>query len=144
MDLTLPISDVVALLPQRPPFVMVDSLLYADVESSNCTLTITADNIFVEEGKFNEAGLLEHIAQTAAAGAGYNAAVNNRPVTVGYIGAVKNFEIIDFPKVGDRLVTEVKVASRVFDVLVITGIVRCNGAQIASCEMRVFTQNSVV
>ncbi|MDR3679070.1 MAG: 3-hydroxyacyl-ACP dehydratase [Flavipsychrobacter sp.] len=144
MDLTLPISDVVALLPQRPPFVMVDTLLYADAESSKCTLTITADNIFVEDGKFNEAGLLEHIAQTAAAGAGYNAAVNNRPVTVGYIGAVKNFEIISFPKVGDRLVTEVRVASRVFDVLVITGSIKCNEVQIASCEMRVFTQNSAV
>jgi predicted hotdog family 3-hydroxylacyl-ACP dehydratase len=143
MELALPIHNVVALIPQRAPFVMVDTLFYADKESSKCGLTITSDNIFVENGKLNEAGILEHIAQTAAAGAGYNAAVNNRAVTVGYIGAVRNFDIISFPATGDVLITDVKVESRIFDVIIIAGKVWCNEILIASCEMKVFIQNNI-
>ena len=142
MELTLPIHDMFALLPQRPPFVMIDKLLFADAESSRCSLTIEPENIFVENNVFNEAGLLEHMAQTAAAGAGYNAAINNRDVAIGYIGAVKDFEVFAFPKTGDELTTEVRVESSIFDVQVIAGNVWCNDTLIATCEMKVFIQNS--
>ena len=47
----------------------------------------------VDSGYFTEGGLMENMAQTAAARAGYLAKAENKPVSGGYIGAVKDFEV---------------------------------------------------
>ena len=61
---------------------------------------------------FTEPGLLENIAQTAAARAGYEAKKENEPVRVGYIGAVKNFEVFDLPGLHDMIETEISTGTR--------------------------------
>ena len=70
---------------------------------------------------FQEAGLLENMAQTAALGAGYLAKAENRPVVSGYIAAVNNLEVFGLPGVGDELITEVKIENHIFNVTVISG-----------------------
>src|SRR5258708_192834 len=97
--------NILSLIPQRPPFVMIDRVAHSDAAITRTSFKVTADNIFVINGKFREPGLLENIAQTAAAGAGELAMRENRPVAIGYIGAVKNLEIGDLPAVGDELLT---------------------------------------
>jgi hypothetical protein len=67
--------DTISLIPQRPPFVMIGSLLYNDEKVTRTTYRVSQQNIFVEHGLFREPGLLENIAQTAAARAGYIAAL---------------------------------------------------------------------
>ena len=47
---------------------------------------------------FKEPGLVENIAQTAAARAGYISHTENKPVLVGYIGAVNNLQVFSLPK----------------------------------------------
>ncbi|HYM93424.1 MAG TPA: hypothetical protein VET23_04745, partial [Chitinophagaceae bacterium] len=126
------------MIPHRPPFVMVDKLLSSDENSTQTTFRVNEENVLVVNGEFSEAGLLENIAQTAAARAGYIAMMENKPVVVGYIGAVKNLEIFDLPKINDELVTEIKIKDQVFDVTVITGTIRCNDKLIAQCEMNIF------
>ncbi|TWI96360.1 hypothetical protein JN11_04094 [Mucilaginibacter frigoritolerans] len=133
--------NILSLIPQRPPFVMVDELLYCDKFITKTTFKIVDDNVLVVNGEFTEAGLMENIAQTAAARAGYLAQIENKPVAVGYIGAVKNFEIFDLPKVKDELLTEVKIENQVFDVTIILGIVKCNDMILAQCEMNIFIGN---
>lgn len=134
-------ENILTLIPQRPPFVMVDQLIYSDDKSSRSTFLITKENIFVTNGKFREAGLVENIAQTAAARAGYNAQSENKPVQVGYIGAVKNLEIFALPIINDEIETEVAIENQVFDVTIIVGKVRCNGKLMAQCEMKIFIVN---
>ncbi len=90
-------ENIQSLIPQRPPFVMIDELIYSDERSSRTSLRVSDDNIFVVNGKLREPGLLENIAQTAAARAGHAAQLENKPVQVGYIGAVKNFEVFTCP-----------------------------------------------
>ena len=135
-------SDILSFIPQRYPFVMVGALLHVDERVTRSEFVINTENIFVEDGRFSEAGLLENIAQTAAAGEGYKAQMKSKPVTVGYIGAVKNFEIFMLPKENDVLTTEVAIMHHIFNVTNIKGKVSCNGSIIAECEMKIFINDT--
>jgi predicted hotdog family 3-hydroxylacyl-ACP dehydratase len=130
--------SILALIPQKPPFVMVGELLFSDDNITKTSFTITAYNVFVINGEFSEAGLMENMAQTAAAGSGNMARIENRAVTNGYIGQVKNFEIYSLPKVGDVLITEVKMEVQVFDAGIVSGKIWCNDMEVAQCEMKIF------
>jgi len=138
-----PVENIIPLIPQKAPFVMVGKLLYTDETSTRSSFLINADNVFVKNNIFQEAGLLENIAQTAALGAGYTAKKENRPVISGYIGAVKGFEIFGLPKVNDELITEVTIENRIFDVTVLIGKIWHNDTLLACCEMKVFTATTV-
>jgi len=120
---------------------MVGKLLSVDENSTRSSFIIEADNVFVKNNLFQEAGLLENIAQTAALRAGYTAVEEQKPVAVGYIGAVNNFEVFDLPKVNDELVTEITVENKIFDVTVISGKVWHNEKLLAQCEMKLFAAN---
>jgi predicted hotdog family 3-hydroxylacyl-ACP dehydratase len=134
-------ENILSLIPQRSPFVMIDQLLACDELGSRTELCIAPENILVADGELSEAGLIENIAQTVAAGAGYTALKNNEKVSIGYIGAVKNLEITGLPKIGDIINTEVAVVNNVFDVKIVNGKVECRGVTIAKCEMKIFIKN---
>ncbi|NVM64815.1 putative hotdog family 3-hydroxylacyl-ACP dehydratase [Mucilaginibacter sp. SG538B] len=136
----LPTQDILPLIPQRSPFVMIDKLLSSTDDNTVTSLQVKADNVLVSDGELSEAGLTENIAQTAAADAGYAAQQLGKPVQPGFIGAVKNLEVFALPKVGDTIETEVKIENQVFDVTIIKGKITCKGITIAQCEMKIFIQ----
>jgi len=133
--------DIITLIPQKPPFVMVDQLVYSDATSSRSSFVIPADNIFVEDGILKEPALVENIAQTAAARAGHFALVDNKPVLVGYIGSVRNLAIHFLPRAGDELITEIIIQNQIFNVTLISGSITCNNKLLAQCEMKIFINN---
>ncbi|MEO6548352.1 MAG: 3-hydroxyacyl-ACP dehydratase [Ferruginibacter sp.] len=135
-------KDIVSLIPQRPPFVMVDLLTAHDEKLTRSYFSIKEDNILVENGRLSEAGLVENIAQTAAARAGYVATLENKPVQVGYIGAVTNLVIYALPSVNDQLETEVTIQHQIFEVSIIKGKVMCGELLLAECEMKIFINQS--
>ena len=63
--------DVLELLPQRPPFVMIDQLLHFDEVVTTTRFEIRPDNLFAEGPVLNPCALVENIAQTCAARMGY-------------------------------------------------------------------------
>jgi predicted hotdog family 3-hydroxylacyl-ACP dehydratase len=130
--------DIITLIPQKPPFVMVDHLVFSDEKSSRSSFLVQADNIFVEEGFLKEPALVENIAQTAAARAGHFAQLDNKPVLVGYIGSVKNLDIHFLPQTGDELITEIVIENQIFNVTLITGKISCNEKPVAQCQMKIF------
>jgi len=132
------VENIETLIPQRAPFVMIGELIRSAGEESVSGFEVKADNIFVKDNRLLEAALVENIAQTAAARAGYIAMCEKRAVSIGYIGAIQNLEIFDLPVVGDVLETEVRVLNQVFDVSVIAGKLSCKGQLLASCEMKIF------
>jgi 3-hydroxymyristoyl/3-hydroxydecanoyl-(acyl carrier protein) dehydratase len=134
----IPVENIQHLIPQRPPFVMIDKLLSFSETVISTGFSIKADNIFVENGEFKEPGLVENIAQTAAARAGYISKTENKPVAVGYIGAVNNLEVYYLPKPGDELITEIAIKNQIFDVTLISGKIICNGKLVAQCNMKIF------
>ena len=132
------VENIQSLIPQKPPFVMIDKLLDVTETYTKTGFTITADNIFVKEGLFKEPGLVENIAQTAAASAGYVSYTQNKPVLVGYIGAVNNLQVFGFPATGDELITEITTENQIFNVTLISGKITCNGQPVAQCKMKIF------
>ncbi|MBL0181032.1 MAG: 3-hydroxyacyl-ACP dehydratase [Chitinophagaceae bacterium] len=134
----MPVENIQNLIPQRPPFVMVDKVLSFSETGFSTGFGIRADNIFTENGLFKEPGLVENIAQTAAARAGYVSKAENKPVQVGYIGAVNGLEVFALPKTGDELITEITIENQIFDVTLISGKITCNNEIIAQCKMKIF------
>ena len=134
----IPVENIQNLIPQRPPFVMVDKVLSVSENGFSTGFGMKANNIFTENGLFKEPGLVENIAQTAAARAGYVSKAENKPVQIGYIGAVNGLEVYRLPKTGDELITEITIENQIFDVTLISGKITCNNEIIAQCKMKIF------
>ena len=131
-------ENILELVPQRAPFLMVDGVLDSDERKTTTYFLIKEDNILVKEGKFSEAGLIENIAQTAAARAGVTAIQENRPVAIGYIAAVQNLEIITLPETNNTIHTEITAENEIMNVLLISGKTSCDGKLLAKCNMKIF------
>lgn len=135
-------EQVLAYLPQRPPFVMIDHLEQADDTLIRTTFTIREGHQLVKGGYFTEAGLVENMAQTAAAGTGYKAQQSGQPAPVGFIGALKNLVVKALPAVGDRISTEIIFVHQVMNAHIVQGTVRhADGHELAACELKIFLQN---
>lgn len=133
--------DILSLIPQRDPFVMIDKFIYSDEKITRTALQIREGNIFVENGALTEPGLIENIAQTAAARIGYICREEKRPVPIGYIGAVQNLEINGLPEIHDEIETEIAIKNEIFNVSIITGKITCREKILAQCEMKIFISN---
>ena len=129
--------DILTLIPQRRPFVMIDRLLSFDEIESSTDFVIKEDNIFCKDGFFLETGIMENIAQTCAARIGYININNNESVKIGVIGSIKDLVITKLPKVGATLFTKVKVLSEVFAITLVEAEVYNNDELIAKCEMKI-------
>lgn len=129
-------------IPQRPPFVFVDTLLSVDEEKTVSSYTVAEESLMLEGDYLSEGGLVENIAQTAAAGVGYDCLTNNKPVVPGFIGAVKKLQVFDLPAVSETLTTTVAVVTKVMHATIIKGEVRVGETLLALCEMNIFLQES--
>jgi 3-hydroxyacyl-[acyl-carrier-protein] dehydratase len=127
-------------IPQRSPMVMIDELTKSDMTSATTTFNILPENIFVEAGKFTEPGLIENIAQTAAAMVGHECAILGTPVPIGFIAAVKDLKINFAPEVSTIINTTVAVTNTVMNVTIIQGKVEQSEKLICSCEMKILIQ----
>ena len=129
---------ILELLPQRPPFVMVDCLTdYSDTQST-CCLTVRADNVFFEKGCLTAPGLIEHIAQTCAARLGYyNCYVQKTGVRLGFIGEVKDLNVLRLPREGEMIETTIAVVQEIFDVTLVTAEVRVGAEVIATTRLKI-------
>jgi len=130
-----------ALIPQRPPFVLVDAFVFTDEHQTYSLFKIPPGHLLVEHGVLTEGGLVENIAQTAAARMGYLCRLEDKPVPVGYIGAVQQLEIHGLPQAGDEIKTDITVTNQVFNVTLITGRVHLGERLLAQCDMKIFLSN---
>ena len=131
-------KDLLDFIPQRPPVVMIDKLLYAGVDKIISGLFIDEKNIFFKDNVLTESGLVENIAQTAAVGMGFTSKQDKKNVPVGFIASIKNLKIFKLPVAGDEITTEVVVINQVMDITIVKGAVFNDGNCIAQCEMRIF------
>ena len=129
---------ILELLPQRPPFVMVDNLTDYSETQTICCLTVRPDNIFLEEGRLSSAGLIEHIAQTCAARLGYhNIYISGGGVRLGFIGEVKDLDILRLPREGETIETRVTVVQEIFDVTLVSAEVHVGAELIATTGLKI-------
>lgn len=137
ISIVLPDTNITQYIPQRAPIIMVHELLESDGTSTLTSFKVQEGALFVEEGVLKEPGLIENIAQTAAAGAGYQFARKEEPVPPGFIGAIKNLQISALPFAGQQLFTRVEILEEVFGITLIKGEITVNSTVIASCEMKI-------
>lgn len=128
-------NNILELIPQRPPFVFVDSL--SGEENSNqfqSELLIKFDNPLLEGDFLAEAGIVEFVAQSMAAHIGY---FGGDEVKIGVIGSIKKLSVSKLPKIGDTIVAELVITNKVFNVTLFEAKILCNNEEIAFCEMKV-------
>ena len=125
------------LLPQRPPFVMIDRLVSCDDVFAVTELTIREDNIFVEDERLTSSGLIENIAQTCAARIGYIHLNNGGTVKIGVIGSISNLNVTRTPKVGERLTTTIQLLEEVFNVTMVLASIKIGEEEIVSANMKI-------
>ena len=126
------------LLPQQEPFVMIGRLTHFDNRLTVTETTISGDNIFADNGAFSTTGLVENVAQTCAARLGYiNKYILKTAVQIGFIGAVRNFEVLRHPLVGQTITTAVEVVDEVFGMTLAQATIKCGDEVIATSEIKI-------
>jgi predicted hotdog family 3-hydroxylacyl-ACP dehydratase len=134
--------DVHELLPQQEPFVMISRLTQFDMLRTVTETTITENNIFVDNGCFTSSGLIENIAQTCAARIGYvNKYILKKGIQIGFIGAIRNLQIHDLPKVNDTITTTVDVQEEIFGMTLANSTVQLGKNILVTAEMKIALKN---
>lgn len=130
--------DIHELLPQQEPFVMVGKLRHFDMKETVTLTTVAVDNIFVENGRFSPSGIIENIAQTCATRIGYvNKYILKKGIQLGFIGAIRNMNIVRCPKVGETIETSIVTLEEIFGMTLVSATVRIGEEVIATSEMKI-------
>jgi len=81
---------------------------------------------------------MENIAQTCAARIGYiNKYILKKGIQLGFIGAVRNFEVISLPEVGDVITTRVEVKEEVFGMTLAEAVIMCGDKVLVTSDMKI-------
>ena len=131
-------AQILTLIPQRPPMVMVDAFYGIEDGVSRSGLTVADGNIFCKGGRLREPGIVEHIAQSAAARVGYIFTQRGEQVPLGFIGSVDKLTISHLPKVGSQMQTEISVLQEMGGLSLISAKTEDNDGTVAECRMKIF------
>ena len=137
-------NQLTQLIPQKPPFVFINSL--NEVNENRCitTFKFDADNVLCSNGKLSLAGLLENMAQSAGCKMGYEDFAEGKKSRRGFIGEVKEFSVSRLPSVGEELTTEINIEGKVFGAVTLVAAKILSGEEeISSCKMKVFFEPEV-
>ncbi len=129
--------DILTLLPQKPPMVMVERLLHCDTVVTETEFTVREDCIMVENGQLTPMGLVENVAQTCAARMGYINVSSGKEVRVGVIGALRDVEIHSLPPVGSTIKTRIEVSEEVFGMTLAQAESYCGDTLLASGTIKI-------
>lgn len=138
LDTILSENSVKELIPQKSPFVMIDTMYAYSPNSIISGLTIKADNIFLENGFFNASGMIENIAQTYALHNGYSYFLKKEKAPIGYIGTVKDVSLFKMPECNQQIYTEVNIIQEFINVSLIEGNIKLNGEILMQLTMKTF------
>lgn len=119
---------------------MIDEVVQANEQQTTTTFRIPEEHLFVSDGYFTEPGLIENMAQTAAAGTGYMAAQQQAAPPVGFIGQVKQLEIHALPKAGGQITTTTTNVQQVMNAFIVNGTIHSGDILIARAEYKIFLQ----
>lgn len=122
--------------------IMVDRLLDADDTGGQTSLVVGRGNYFLDrDDRLQEFGLIEHIAQSASAIAGYRAIeAGASTAPLGFIAEVKHFCCYSLPTIGDALVTTIEFGIEVAGITMVKGVTRKGEDVVAEAQMKIFMQ----
>jgi len=115
---------------------LIDALVYSDKTTTTSRFRIKEENIFLTKDRLGEPGLIENIAQTAAAGFGYNRQKDGLDIPTGFLGGIRHLKIHELPTIQSELETTTKVENEVWSMKVVNGEISVDGKCIAECQMK--------
>ena len=142
-------EDIKRLIPQREPFIMVDGFEERDDKSAVTTLSVCPNNYFIlPDDTMAETGLIEHLAQSCSALAGWQAQSQASPMEgglegappVGLIGEVKHFECHRRPQIGEQVKSTVTFSFTFGNTTLATGQAFVDEELIADIQLKIFMQ----
>lgn len=136
-------------LPHRDPMLMVDYIEEISDKHVVCSFDIIKGNIFVDGFYFQEAGLIEHMAQTCSSIVGqtyyspdYNPEQDDR--AVGFISAIKRLEIVHLIEIGQTIKTTAHLTSKFegddYSICTMHVEAKCKDVTCAVAEINLFLQ----
>lgn len=150
MIMELAAVDIKNFLPHRAPLLMVDTLQKLDHEVVETLFEIVPNNIFVRNGVFAEAGLIENAAQTCASivAKGYFLddanEIRKDVAVIGFISAIKSLKIVELPSVGQTITTLATFISKFvtddYTLCTMHCQTTCNGRLLLEGEINLFIQ----
>jgi predicted hotdog family 3-hydroxylacyl-ACP dehydratase len=120
--------------------VMIDKLSNTWKKKGEGIFMVRESNPLCLGKHLTEAGIIECIAQTAAAYTGYLRVSEKKDIVRGYIGSVKHLRIFSLPKAGDEIRTEIILENELLGFMIITGRIICKEMLMAECEMRILLE----
>ena len=135
-------TNPLELIPQRPPMVLVDRFEGIDAEGVSTTgYTVVPAGLFVAGGRMSECGIIEHMAQSAAARIGWCCRAEGRPVPVGFIGTVSRLELHDLPRTGAHLRTRLHIVQEIGPLSLAEVRTEADGRPLAEGNLKIYLQS---
>lgn len=138
--------EILELIPQRPPMVMIDTLLECEGTTTITELLIRNENVFLTDSGFSPSGMLEAMAQTAAVRTGWllksQTGAESKHVPIGVIGSIKNFKLHFQPAAGSKITTTVRVEYEVLQATVVKARTESGGLLAAEADLQIFLPES--
>ena len=128
---------ITSLIPQRPPFVMVDRVLSCDTTDAVTEFAVREDNIFLDDMKLSAAGIIENMAQSCAARMGCINRMHNESVKIGFIGDIRDCHIIRQPRCHEVLSTHVHIIEDVFNLTLANVTVTVDDDTISTARIKI-------
>ena len=124
-------------IPHREPFIMIDNLVSVSAERFESDFYIDPDNVLVEDGFFQESGLLENIAQTCALAFGFLDSQTGGAPKIGFIGAISKVQVHELPAVNATIQTIVTPLHQLGNIYLVQGESFLEGRILLGCEMKI-------
>lgn len=125
------------IIPQRPPFLMIDRVVRCDESDAFLEFLVTTDNVLAEYKALSASGIVENMAQSCAALMGCGCLLRGDSITIGYIGEVRNAMIYKLPQCGQTIHTHVHVIEEVFNILLADVTITEGEDVIATAQIKV-------
>src|SRR5437016_1887370 len=128
------------LIPHRPPMRWIEALTDCTDTTASAIACFNSGHFALADGLVHETALVECVAQTAAAALGHRAQMLGQAGggANGMLAAVSNFRIRSRPPMGKQLRIEVRELRRFGPMLLVSGVVSCEGQRIASGELTLY------
>ena len=120
--------DILSYIPQRPPFVFIDTVDELSEKKARTRFTIPENFPWNLNGILPLSGLLENAAQTCSVIA------KNK---IAYLGAVKQMEVMRFPHIGETICTEAIVMQEMLNISLIECTTRVQEETIATTTLKI-------
>ncbi len=125
--------DILTYIPQRPPFVFIDTIEELSENEAHTRYTIPEACPLLSDGIMSLAGLMENAAQTCSVIAGNK---------IAYLGAVKQMDVSRFPTIGETLYTEAVIVQQMLNISLIECTTRVQDETIAITTLKIATMGN--